>query len=132
MPGEHNLDVLLRTMTPTLWEDKFVFCSVLPDMRERVRVHPVCEFEEAEGITLILPKREAEAEGLSFEFVCRMITLSVHSNLTAVGFLSVITQRLAAHEIPVNVVSAFYHDHLFVPEARADDAMKILSEMTRR
>ena len=29
----------------------------------------------------------------------------------------------------VNPVSAFHHDHLFVPADRADDAMRILEEL---
>ncbi len=131
MNGERNLSELIKSMHPMLMEGVFVFSTVRVDVRERMRVRPLCEFHEAEGVTLILPKHEAEENELEYEFACRMITLSVHSNLAAVGFLAAITQRLAAHEIPVNVVSAFYHDHLFVPEARAEEAIKILSEITR-
>jgi hypothetical protein len=49
--------------------------------------------------------------------------LTVHSSLEAVGFLAAITARLAETGISVNVVSAFYHDHLFVPHDRADEAL---------
>ena len=55
-----------------------------------------------------------------------MITLEVHSSLEAVGFLAAITARLAAAGIGVNPVSACFHDHLFVPAERAEDAMSIL------
>lgn len=55
-----------------------------------------------------------------------MITLTVHSNLNAVGFLAAVAAKLAEHQISVNVVSAFYHDHLFVPDEKAEQAMQIL------
>ena len=58
-----------------------------------------------------------------------MITLSVHSSLEAVGFLAAITARLANAGISVNAVSAFHHDHLFVPEHRASEALRLLQDM---
>jgi hypothetical protein len=50
----------------------------------------------------------------------------VHSSLSAIGFLSVLTSRLAQAHISVNAVSAFYHDHLFVPWESRETAMKVL------
>jgi hypothetical protein len=58
-----------------------------------------------------------------------MVTLTVHSALEAVGFVAAITTRLAAAGISVNAVSAFFHDHLFVPAERAEVTVEILSRM---
>ena len=58
-----------------------------------------------------------------------MVTLTVHSALDAVGFLAAITTRLAAAGISVNAVSAFFHDHLFVPAERAEEAVEILCRL---
>jgi len=58
-----------------------------------------------------------------------MVTLTVHSALDAVGFLAAITARLAAAGISVNTVSAFFHDHLFVPAERAEETVEILCRM---
>lgn len=44
----------------------------------------------------------------------------------AVRFLAYTTQRLAQAQIPCNAMSAFRHDHLFVPEARAHEALELL------
>ena len=54
-----------------------------------------------------------------------MITLNIHSSLEAVGFLAAITARLAAAGMGVNPVAGYFHDHLFVPAERAEDAMAI-------
>ena len=69
--------------------------------------------------------------GLDATFRCRRITLEIHSALEAVGFLAAITTRLAASGMGVNPVSAFYHDHLFVPVDRAEEAVALLEEMAR-
>lgn len=75
-------------------------------------------------------KREsAEDRGLEFEFPSRMITLNVHSSLEAVGFMAVIATRLASKGMGMNPVSGFYHDHLFVPEGREDEAIAELKSL---
>ncbi|MGL6341627.1 MAG: ACT domain-containing protein, partial [Waterburya sp.] len=42
-----------------------------------------------------------------------------------------ITGKLAEHGISVNPISAYYHDHLFVPASRAQEAMELLQELSR-
>lgn len=58
--------------------------------------------------------------------------LEYHSSLEAVGFLAVITTHLAALNMGVNPVSGFYHDHLFIPEDRAEDVMTSLAELSKK
>jgi hypothetical protein len=119
--------LLLRSMRPELQPDEFVFCST----PEAAGADAICSFRESEGITLICRRAEAERLGLSFAFPCRLITLNVHSSLEAVGFLAAITSTLAGEGIGVNVVSAYYHDHLFVALAQAEKAMNLLRQMER-
>jgi hypothetical protein len=128
--GETDLQILLKTMRPMLRNGEFVFCSVPTPLRATLNVDPVCEFKEEEGITLIMPREQVEQAGLAYQFPSRMITLMVHSSLNAVGFLAVITGKLAEQGISVNAVSAYFHDHLFVPSNRAEEAMKILKSLT--
>jgi hypothetical protein len=103
----------------------FVFATVKNGIFPE-KITPRMVFVEAEGTTLILLKSEAEACELPFEFECRMITLNVHSSLEAVGFIAHIATELTKHGMGVNPVSGFYHDHLFVPNGREEDAMHIL------
>ena len=81
---------------------------------------------EDEGKTLILLKETADRAGIDYQFPSRLITLKIHSSLNAVGLLAVITTRLASVSMEVNPVSAFYHDHLFIPADRAKDAMMVV------
>ncbi|WP_439141121.1 ACT domain-containing protein [Planktotalea sp.] len=130
MSGEHDLNTLLRSMSATLLEGTFVFVT-LPSREVPATVTPRMVFQEGEGTTLILLKEEAIAQGYAFEFPARMITLNVHSALDAVGFIALIATKLAAAGMGVNPVAGFYHDHLFIPEDRADDALKILAQIAQ-
>jgi len=121
MPGERNLEALLRALAPSIHEDEFVFCT-----QPELAGDPVCAFRESEGWTLVLRRAEAERLGIPFTYPCRMITLTPHSSLDAVGLLAEVAARLAARGISVNVVSAYYHDHLFVPIDRAEEAVLAL------
>lgn len=130
MTGETNLDELIRSLSACLVEGLYVFVTVPPDQRP-ADLKPRMVFEEAEGTTLILLKSEAEAHALPYEFPCRMITLNIHSSLEAVGFMARIASELANHEMGVNPVSGFFHDHLFVPDGREHDAMNVLQQMSK-
>jgi len=121
--AETDLRVLLREMNPALAEGEYVFATAA---RMPEGADPVGTFREPEGLTLILPRAQAERLGLAFTFPCRMITLRVHSDLAAVGLLAAVTARLAAHGIAANAVSGYYHDHLFVPAAEAERALEAL------
>lgn len=127
MAAEARLERLLSAMRPVLAGESYVFAPLPADRRRPDGLLPLMAFREAEGETLIVTQAEAQAAGLAFTFRCRMITLTVHSALEAVGFLAAVTAALAAAGIPVNPVSAYHHDHLFVPEDRAEAAMAVLA-----
>lgn len=129
MAGETDLDQLMQTMSATLLPGVHVFATVTGSLP--AGLSPRMMFREAEGTTVILLRHEADAYGIAYEFPCRMITLNVHSSLEAVGFIARIAAELARAGMGVNPVAGFYHDHLFVPEARADEAMEILDRLAR-
>ena len=131
MTGERDLDALLKDMKPEMMNGTFVFCTLAPGVNLPATISPMLTFREREGTTLVLMHEEAERAGLRHEFPSRLITLTVRSALDAVGFLAAITARLAEAGISVNAVSAYHHDHLFVPVDRADDAMALLHEMSK-
>ena len=129
MTGETDLKKLLATMTPELLAGVHVFVALPTGVPVPGTLDPVMLFREREGTTLIALEDQARAAGLDGVFPSRMITLNIHSSLEAVGFLAAITARLASAGMGVNPVSAFYHDHLFVPADRAEEALELLRQL---
>lgn len=123
--GEMDLDELLKGIDPVLHPANFVY-TTFKESEDISGLDPIMMFRESEGTTLIITQDAAEHEGVHFEFPCRMITLNIHSALDAVGFLARVTSRLAELGMGVNPVAGFYHDHLFIPANRAEDAMVAL------
>jgi hypothetical protein len=114
-------------MQPQLTDGKWVFRTSVNGFDAATLETSILMFREPEGVTIISPATPDD-EGLP---AWAMITLSIHSSLEAVGFLAAITTSLAAIEIPVNAVSAYYHDHIFVPHERREDALECLRCMMR-
>ncbi len=129
MTGETDLEKLLSEMKPELHWDTYVFVTTTRDIAH-LKIRPRMQFRETEGLTLVITRSEAEANSFAYTFPSRMITLDIHSSLEAVGFLAKIATRLAEIDIPVNAVAGFYHDHIFVAEDRAEDALAALEAMT--
>ena len=129
MTGETDLAALLAGMRPVLQPGVFVFATLPDGVAVPDGLDPVMVFRETEGRTVLLREVDAAAAGIPSQFPSRMITLEVHSSLEAVGFLAAITTALAAAGMGVNPVSAYFHDHLFVPADRAEEAMRILGAL---
>lgn len=129
MQGETDLKTLIATMRPHLHGSPYVFCTVNREADVGLPVSPVGTFQEEEGMTLILTQQQALDQGLAFEMLWACVTLTVHSALSAVGFLAAITTRLAEAGVSVNPVSAYYHDHLFVPWERRQEVVAILEDL---
>jgi hypothetical protein len=125
--GETDLNKLLAEMTPQLDEQIWVFLS-LKARDTALEDKALMRFDEEEGATYIL--KEADAKGYDATFRCQRITLQIHSALEAVGFLDAISTALTLNGISSNVVSAFYHDHLFVPVEKTAQTMFVLKALS--
>jgi hypothetical protein len=128
MTGERDLSRLQRHMAPQMHSETFVYCN-FPDFEIPPGMSPICTFREAEGLTVIVEKGQAVHRAVEYVFEARLITLTVHSSLEAVGFLAALAGSLAQASIPCNAVAGYHHDHLFVPTARAGEAFALLSAM---
>ena len=103
--------------------------GTLKDLSVLGDITPLCQFIESEGFSVILDSEDASAVGLRSAVDYKMITLSVYSDLEAIGFLAAIARRLAAALIPCNAVSAFFHDYVFVPKELSEAAMHELHQL---
>jgi hypothetical protein len=123
-----DLARLLREMRPRLHEGTVAFCELT--FAAEIPEGVIAWIREAEGETVILPLASAREAQLTVAFEAAWITLEVHSALEAVGLTAAASAALAAEGIACNVVAALRHDHLFVPVARAADAMTALHRLS--
>lgn len=130
MAGEVNIGKLIKELKPKLNDGEFVFSSV-KDTNNIDRKDIICEFKEKEGVTIILDKRKADQLNLDYQYIASWITLSVHSSLHAVGLTSVFSTELAKNNISCNVISGYYHDHIFVDKKDSKKAIKVLTLLSK-
>ncbi|MFW9913026.1 MAG: ACT domain-containing protein [Candidatus Thorarchaeota archaeon] len=128
--GEDDLGTLLRSIEPTLSDVEYVFVSVEESLIEDLKDEALLMFREDEGVTFILERSIADSSGLEYLATWALITLSVHSDLEAIGFIAKVSTNLAKEGISVNVVSAYYHDHLFVPFEDGEEALEVLQALS--
>ncbi|MFK7863119.1 MAG: ACT domain-containing protein [Pseudohongiellaceae bacterium] len=129
MSGEKNLATLLESLEPNLLPETYVFHSSNDlSLQCAAALNPIALFQESEGLSLVLTKAAAEQLGINILGIFKCITLSVHSSLEAVGLTAAVAEKLSQHDISANVVAAFYHDHIFVPESKAELALELLRE----
>lgn len=129
MAGEKNLEKLLVSMSPVLVKGEYVFCTLKNSKYgDYADARPIASFEEAEGLTLVLPKEAADRFDLSYDGIFRCITLAVHSSLEAVGLTAAVAGKLADHGIAANMIAAYFHDHVFVQANLAEQVIGLLLE----
>lgn len=120
-------------MEPVLDERDFVFCSFPTlDWDQMRELNPIGIFHEKEGVTFILDTKNAVDKKIDYLSVYRLITLNVHSSLDAVGLTAAFSAKLAEKNISANVVAAYYHDYIFVPEEKAEQALEAILELQKK
>ena len=124
--GETDLARLLAGLAPALAPQPRAIRTQAHDAL--VPADALLLFRGDEGTTVIVPAVDNDDDDGEGDDAPQwaQITLRIHSSLDAVGMMAAISAALAEAGIPCNVVSAYYHDHLFVPWARRDDAMAAL------
>lgn len=121
----HDRTRMIRQMAPERRPGRWVFCTCPPE--PALREAALASLREPEGLSLVLPLEVARARGLAENApVMAHILLRVHSALDGVGLTAAVAETLAAAEIACNVVAGHHHDHLLVPEARAEAALQLL------
>ncbi|MEE4201783.1 ACT domain-containing protein [Erythrobacter sp.] len=124
-PGSvSDLKALLAGLDPVLDERPYAFQPI-----GDARFMPDTAFamiREEEGLCCILPAAAAEEGARRFA----RITLRVHSDLEAVGLTPAVSTVLASSGIACNIVAGLYHDHLFVPWDRGEEALRLLKRLS--
>lgn len=118
-------------MEPVLKPKEYVFTTFGKiGCTEITRLNPISVFQEGEGVTLVIDRKTAGDNGIRYDSVFRLISLHVHSSLDAVGLTAAFSTALGNAGISANVVAAYYHDHIFVPADKAEEAMNVLKDLS--
>lgn len=125
-----NLRLLLQALEPVLHPGAYAFVSVA-DGHALKSVDAIATMREREGLSAVLAEADAQALGLAVMFRAAWITLQVCSDLQAVGLTPAVAGALSAAGISCNVIAGAWHDHLFVPMNRAQQALAVLQRMQR-
>lgn len=123
----NNLNELLRTMTPYLNEGIYLFATVEPDTA--IPLLEIISSIQEQGLSIVVSEQTAQKYQLNAQFRAAWITLTVHSDLAAVGLTAAFAAALGQAQISCNVVAGNYHDHIFVPYEQADLAMSVLKKL---
>src|SRR3954470_14184200 len=96
-----DLSALLQSMHPVLHPGVYVFASV-PAGTDLGSLEPLATFREQEGLTLIVEEGQARQVNLPVRFRATWITLTVHSDLQAVGLTAAVAVALTEVGIGCN------------------------------
>lgn len=127
--SERDLSTLLSTLHVEQHDGVWRFETIAADQASWVELVNLKDtrsiamlFQEREGLTVVTKATDETPETNRWAW----LELTVYSDLQAVGFLARVAAALSDAGIPCNAVAAFHHDHIFVPEARAEDACKAI------
>jgi len=120
-PGETDLATMLASLDVARRPGEFTYVSVRVPTPGLLAAAQAMVVEEGLS-SLVVPVTTAERAGLPVSVRLAWLTLTVQSSLDAVGLTAVVARRLAAVDIPCNVLAGYLHDHVLVPVDRADEA----------
>ena len=123
-----DIESLIRTMQPALNPGCYAFATPVND--RPIDLESVIAFiREPEGTSVVLSEDLALEQGLQIYFRAAWITLTVNSDLKAIGLTAAFATALGRANISCNVIAGCYHDHIFVPIELADLAMRTLRQL---
>ncbi len=128
----HTAHDMIAGMTPELRGGLFVFATEVGAQATALLRDAIATFQEAEGVSMILPVDVAQSAGQAVDVPMRCITLNVYSSLEGYGLTAAVATVLAEAKIACNMVAAYHHDHAFVPADQAEDALTVLKALQDR
>ena len=128
--NEKASNELLAHMAPHLNKGKYVFVQA-EDFKNINLDEVIFFFRESEAVTIVMKKKTADFWGLQYNFIAAWITLKVNSSLEAIGLTAAVSKALAEENISANIVAAYHHDHLFVPNNMGQHAVEVLINLSK-
>lgn len=88
--------------------------------------------EDTETISIIPLEQAKQANLCQGNTIFSRIMLTLTASLESVGLTSAIAAQLTTQSIPANVVTSVHHDHLLVPSTRKEEALDLLTQLTKQ
>src|ERR1043165_1121956 len=117
--GETDLKRMLAALAPAVDARRFSFVLAGGAVLD---TNAFALIREDEATTLVRVDPQGE---------WARITPRIHSSLSSVGLTAAVAKSLADRGIPANVIAASFHDHLFVPWSKRDEALGALHALSR-
>lgn len=128
-----ELDRLIKEMKPIIHPEPLVYCAVTAEqMTSKMLTDSFAMINEAEAITLITSPEQAQSFGFKASETFQRIELKVYSSLEAVGLTAAVSQCLTEHNISANVIAAYHHDHILIPQKDAQKGYQALLALTQQ
>lgn len=125
-----DLARLLQTIEPVQNPGVYAF-TTLPAGSAIDPEIVVAYIREAQGCSAVIVEETAIRMGLPVLFRAAWLTLTVDSDLQAIGLTAAFSAVLANAGISCNVIAGARHDHIFVRYEKAAAAMAALRELQR-
>lgn len=123
---------MLAGMKPILKEGVYFFCTTNDAaVAAALLQRSLAVFQEVEGIPLVLTGDKARQHGFDLSMPMSRIVLEVFSALDGVGLTAGVATALADNAIPCNMIAAYHHDNVFVPEHLGHRSIDILENVQR-
>lgn len=126
-----ELPQLLKEMSPTCDNQKYYFATINQSAIFALAGYMqyiTCLYQEEEGITIVfLEALKSIVEPRSKQKLVgplAKITLTINPELLSSEVLAKVCSELAKENISVNIFSAYFHDHLFVPYESKEKALE--------
>jgi hypothetical protein len=128
MSGSTDLKQTLKSLKVSCDDIQYSFTSI-KDESKVSREKVLATFHENGQLAVIAPKDYLDELGIENEGPYAKLTIEVHTSLELVGLSAVMATKLADNGISANVVSAFYHDHVFVQYQFREKAIRLLESL---
>ncbi|MCV2867177.1 ACT domain-containing protein [Defluviimonas sp. WL0002] len=132
MRGETDLARMLAGMEPRLHPDEFGYGLIPGRGGIPPGLVPFATVLEAEGLTIVAPRSALIRHGIAHRAGFACITLTVHSDLEAVGLTAAFARALAEAGLGANVIAGLHHDHILTNWDRRSEAVDRLLALARR
>lgn len=128
MTSFRDFDQTLATLTVKEAGDYIYFTAPeLPD-----GLTPFAIINEEPAVTGLIPLQQAKDNNIEYSAVFTRIILDIEDSLNTPGLTAAVSQNLASMSITCNVVTGYYYAHVFVPREQAQDAIRLLEELSEQ